>query len=301
MSQLFPMNFTEYQSLASKNKTNLEHNNLSKKIFKANNATKCKQQIEDKLSEIKQYWINTDQLSVANFLQLSTLPLSLNIPSKEKTRLQVEDLIDKVIEKDLAQLKNFDSTTLRKIKKILVMTADSDKVSYTSLAKNLENISKETIIKIFNSLQEAEFLLKSAPLGSTYKKVRKQSRFHFMSPALRFTLLTTLHGDNTYQKFKGKLLEDIAALYLTKLIRRKTLTKPLMYDAASGGADFVVNYNLDEQIVLEIGFNKSSTKQIKQTMDKIEEKAKFGILVTDNKIDHLVFFQAEDGIRDSTT
>jgi len=68
---------------------------------------------------------------------------------------------------------------------MLLMIAGSGEVSITSLAKGLQGISLVTLANVLEALEKAEVLIRVYPYGSTYKKVRKPSKYHFMTPAVR--------------------------------------------------------------------------------------------------------------------
>ena len=75
-----------------------------------------------------------------------------------------------------------------------------------------------------------------------------------MTPAVRFTLLTVVEGERAFTDHKGWYLEDIVALFFYREFSQKLAT-PVFFDAARGGADFILAFP-DRKIPIEIGYGK---------------------------------------------
>ena len=76
---------------------------------------------------------------------------------------------------------------------------------------------------------------------------------------------------------RGKLLEDLAGMYLYRLIDRKS-DFSLVYDSAKGGADFILKSS-NNIIVIEVGVNKKVAKQVIETSKKVN--ADYGIIISE--------------------
>jgi len=63
---------------------------------------------------------------------------------------------------------------------------------------------------------------------------------------------------------------------------KKTLAVDLRYDFAEGGADFILTLKDRSNIVIEVGFNKKETEQVKNTMKKV--KSRYGIVFGSGKL-----------------
>jgi hypothetical protein len=72
----------------------------------------------------------------------------------------------------------------------------------------------------------------------------------------------------------GKLLEDLSAMYFTKIIKRM-IGASLTYDSGSGGADFVFGLPDGTKIVFEVGTGKKDFSQVESTSKKV--KSKYGV------------------------
>ena len=195
--KLYPMNFTEYMLPKTrydsfKDKTvqvkfpvkGLKEA-LKQTLMYSNSADECYTQLLKFQSQVKKYWFGIETLEIDRYLRYSTMPYALTIKDEQRVYTLTNQQIDRVVERDLPELGKFDNATLAAIKNILLMIAGSGEVSITSLAKGLQGISLVTLANVLEALEKAEVLIRVYPYGSTYKKVRKPSKYHFMTPAVR--------------------------------------------------------------------------------------------------------------------
>jgi len=290
--KLYPMNFIEYMLLETryesfKDKTVVVKfpirglkEAIKNALFYSNDADQCYTQLSDLKSQVNKYWFGIDKLEVDRYLRFGTMPYALTIKDVQRIHTLTNQQIDRVVERDLPELGRFDTNTLSAIKNILLLVAGSGEVSITSLAKVLKGISLVTLINVLETLEKAEMLIRVYPYGSTYKKVRKPSKYHFMTPAVRYTLLTIIEGENAFNNHKGKYLEDIIALALYREFSQK-LSSPIFYDSAKGGADFILAFP-DRKIPIEIGYGKKGIDQAISTLSKI--KGSYGLVVCNSEL-----------------
>ena len=286
--KMYPMDFTEYLLLKSQSlhsrykeaKVKFPPPDLKRKvkeaIFDSPDAKSCYSNLKKLEKDINRYWMDIDRLEIDRYLKFGTMPFAIKIEDEGNIYNFINELIDRVVEKDIIELGRFNIDTIKKIKSILLMVASSDEISVTSLAKNIGNISVNTLIDIFDILEEAEVLIRVYPYGSIYKKVRKPSKYLFMSSALRVALLTVVEGRRSYEKYKGKFLEDIVAMYFYRSFDGK-LVDPIYYDSSKNGADFILKQGLNKKIIIEIGFKKESVQQVLNTKKKIS--ACYGLVI----------------------
>ncbi len=290
--KLYPMNFTEYVLLKTRyisiqnRAVNVRFpvkglkEVLRQSLFASDSAETCFAKLQSIQNQITQYWSTIDRLEIDRFMRFGTMPFALTIQDENRTQVLTNQLIDKVVEKDLSHYGKFNQDTIDAVKNILLMTAASSEISFTNLTKSLSNLAINTLIEVFNALEKAEMLIRVYPYGSAYKKVRKPSKYHFMTPAVRHTLLTIVEGDNAFLNNKGKYLEDIIALTLYREFGQK-LASPLFYDSAKGGADFILNLS-QEKIAIEVGYGNKGIEQTKQTLEKI--KGKYGLVISNSPL-----------------
>lgn len=286
------MNFTEYILLKTKY-SSIQNKTITPKfpikglkgetknaLFYSSDANDCFATLENVERKVNDYWFGIDSLEIDKYFKFGTMAFALTIRDENKVHTLINELIDKVVEKDLFELGKFSADTIEKVKNILLMIAASDEVSITSLAKNLTDISINTLIEVFNALEKAEMIIRVYPYGSVYKKVRKPSKYYFMSPALRHVLLSIVEGEISFEKNKGRYLEDIIALYLYREFGQE-LISPIYYDSAKGGTNFILA-RTDKKIAIEIGYGDKGIKQVEYSLKKI--KGNYGLVISDSKL-----------------
>ena len=288
--KLYPMNFEEYILLKTKllsfkgnhQKIKFPIKGLKKAIkdvlFYSPDAKTCFSRLENLQKAKNNYWAGIDTMEINQYLKFGSMPFSLMISDKNKVLELMDELIDKVVSKDLFETGNFEVKTIDKVKNILSMVASSTEVSIASMAKNLTDISPNSLINIFSALEKAEMIIRVYPYGSVYKKVRKPSKYYFMSPSLRYALLNIMEGANAFEKYKGKYLEDMFALTFYREFRQKVPN--IFYDNSRGGADFILQSN-QKKIVIEVGFGKKDLRQTRHTLDKIQ--GDYGLVISENE------------------
>ena len=72
-------------------------------------------------------------------------------------------------------------------------------------------------------------------------------------------------------QFRGYLLEDVVTSYLKRLFVDRPLAGALEYDPASGGADLIISSSglKKDALVIEVGMNKTKSRQPTKTLKKI--------------------------------
>jgi len=290
---LYPMNFTEYMLLKTQYQAVSNSliqpkfpikglkKQLKEALFYSSNAKESFNRLRKLASKVNQYWMNIGRLEIPKYLRFASMPYVLGVGDEIKAQILTNELINRIVEKDLRDVKAFSEETISKVRRMLLMAAASSELSATNLSKNLDKITAHTIIRVFNALEKAEVLIKVYPYGSAYKSVRKPSKYYFMSPSLRYTLLVEIKGQAAFEKYRGALLEDVAALSLYREFSRK-LTSPIFYDSARGGADFILKL-LEKKIVIEIGLGKKGVKQAESTLKKI--KGDYGLVVAKTQLE----------------
>ena len=88
--------------------------------------------------------------------------------------------------------------------------------------------------------------------------------------------LYLVEGDSAFVNHKGWYLEDIVSLSLYREFSRK-LASPAFYDAARGGADFIVRFPKNT-IAIEVGYGTKGEKQALATLQKI--KGTYGLVIS---------------------
>lgn len=168
------------------------------------------------------------------------------------------DLFKRVILEDIPKL-NSSFTDSTKIERLILRLAGSDEINPEKLA-GIIGVKQNEINELIDILAKAELLNVLLPYGGLDAKIVKNKKAFFMSPSLRSALLSTLYGQDLPEQFKSKLMEDLIVMYL-----RRCLTDGIISFLTTGketNPDFVIETR-HKPVLLEVGTNKTKTKQIK--------------------------------------
>lgn len=281
VEKIYPVSFGEFLMIKY---GILPEANLKKSL---KNAIYFSQNAEEVFQKLKQFdtktrlaWTKAPTFAQIEYLETGSLPFAINAPNKEKVYETVDQLLDKIISKDIQSLGKFDSDTLGIIKRLLLIVAESDTISYSTLEKLLP-IKRITIMNVFDVLEKAELIIKVSAHGSNTTVAKKPAKYLFMSPAIRQALMSITGLTATLKTREGKLIEDVVGMHLYREFitpSRGTLT----YDSAQSGADFILQTFDQRQIAIEIGRGKKGCRQLLNTMGKI--KCNYGLSFSKNDL-----------------
>lgn len=274
IEKVYPVSFGEFLMIKYKI---LPEKSLKKDLKNAIYFSSTAEEVFQKLKKIESKtriaWTKAPTFAQLEYLETGSLPFAINAPNKEKVYDAIDQLLDKIISKDIQSLGKFDSDTLGIIKRMLFIVAESDTLSYSTLEKLLP-IRRITIMNVFDVLEKAELIIKVPAHGSNTTVAKKPAKYLFMSPAIRQALMSITGLTGTLKTREGKLIEDVVGMHLY----REFLTPgigTLTYDSAQSGADFILQIIGQRQIAMEIGRGKKGSRQLLNTMEKV--KCNYGL------------------------
>lgn len=201
-----------------------------------------------------------------DYLYFGGFPFFLRLKNKRSIIFElVSGVIDKLITKDLLEMKKFSSETISKIKDLLYLLASSDSTDIDKLCRTLR-LDYRPVRGVLDALVQSGVLVEIKSYGQKFVRVRKPIKFLFISPSLRISILNGILP----LEVKGKILEDYLALIFSKDFRKKEKEYSgieVMHDSSSGGADFILRVGKEKKIIVEVGFGKEvdGVKQIENT------------------------------------
>lgn len=280
--KLFPASFSEFLMIRDGKDivTDLKKD-IKDALFNAESAQDAYQKLEMLEQSVIIAWSSIDRLYIDEYLKTGTLPFATRIKDEARVYQTITLLLDKVIHQDLQSLRRFDTKTLVYIKRVLFLLAESDVVSIQKLASTLET-SVNTISNLLEVLEKTELLIRIMPYGSNAKKVRKPSRYQFMSSAMRSALLSVAGNEQIFASQKGRLMEDIVAMTLYREFVANN-RGALNYDNSEAGADFILTIASQNVIPIEVSMGDKLGTQVRKTMDKVGS-AKYGMVICRNPL-----------------
>jgi predicted AAA+ superfamily ATPase len=205
------------------------------------------------------------------YISYQNIPNFLFFKDKYTINDSILDLFKRVILEDIPKLKPT-FTDFTKIERLILRLAGSDEINPEKLA-GIIGVKQNEINELIDILAKAELLNVLLPFGGLDAKIVKNKKAFFMSPSLRRALLSTLYGQNLPDQFKSKLIEDIIVMYLRRVLTDGIISFLSGNDEAN--PDFVIETR-DKPIILEIGTNKTSLRQLTKT----NVKYRYGLLVS---------------------
>jgi hypothetical protein len=237
---------------------------------------------KSKENEISKYFSKMPMNAEEDFLYFGGFPFLLRLKNKKSIIFElVSGVIDKLITKDILEMRSFSSETISKIKDLLYLIASSDSTDIDKLCSALK-LNYRPVRAVLDALIQAGILVEIKSYGQKFVRVRKPIKFLFISPSLRISILNGIIPP----EIRGKILEDYLALLFSfsKDFWKKAKNYgdfEVMYDSSSGGADFVIRLGKDKKIIVEVGFGKESAgvKQIEST-GKVIDGYNYGVIVS---------------------
>jgi len=280
--KLFPTSFTEFLMIRD-GKLPIKglKQNIKDALFNAESAKEVYSKLKALEQNVTNAWSSIDRHYVDEYLKIGTLPFAIQMKDEVRVYQTITLLLDKVINQDVQSLGRFDPKTLSHIKRVLFLMAESDVVSVQNLSKML-GTSVSTITNILEVLEHAELLIRVMPYGSNSKKVRKPSRYQFMSSAMRSAFLSVAGNEQIFASQKGRLMEDIVAMTLYREFVANS-RGALNYDSSKAGADFILTIAEKNIVPIEVGIGDKAGTQVKNTMKKVGS-AKYGIVICKNAL-----------------
>ncbi|HOK80237.1 MAG TPA: AAA family ATPase [bacterium] len=267
LEELYPLKFNEYVIL--KNNI-LPQGGLSDTLIEAVLTSKNSKELfdfcKDKQNEISIYFSKLPPNAEQDYLYFGGFPFVLRLKNKKSIVFElISGVIDKLITKDLLEMKRFSSETISKIKDLLYLIASSDSTDIDKLCNTLK-LDYRPVRGVLDALVQSGVLVEIKSYGQKFVRVRKPIKFLFISPSLRISILSGILPPEV----KGKILEDYLALIFKKDFQKKEKkygSIEIMHDSSSGGADFVLRIGREKKIIIEVGFGKEDDgiKQVENT------------------------------------
>ncbi|MFH1611813.1 MAG: AAA family ATPase [bacterium] len=291
--KIYPLSFTEFIRIKhQKTESKGIASALRDSIFLAQSAKEVFDNLNLLKGKINKYYLGISRLEFENYLYYGSLPFMISLNNEAIIYDQIHKSLERVVNKDIPQMRAMTQDIIGKIPAILYAIADMDALNFSTLAEKF-GISRPKVTEIFLALEQAEVLHRIYPMGSHFKQVtQKPSKYFFSSPAFRAMYYKTIGNTITEQNARGKLLEDLVGMYLYRLFDKKPRFS-LTYDSAKGGADFIVGIG-EKKIVIEVGINKTEYRQVAQTAKKTNSV--FNIIISE-KADELEYNNEENAVK----
>jgi uncharacterized protein len=249
LEKLYPFGFSEYvHAKLQKSLPAGLSDRLRAALFGSANAQEVYDRLRTEAGLVTDYWTGIDRFEIDRYLKYGSLPFALNLSNEQLIYQQIQRLVENIITKDVTQLNAFDKPTLNKLSQLLYAIAGADTVSVGKLATTLD-IDPKTVTQALDTLEKTEMLLRVYPHGAHYGQVKKPSKYLFTSSTYRAMYYNLVGSVEQYDQYKGRLLEDVAGVFLIHLFGGVPGAS-LAYDSAGSGADFILTPAMNAQKAL---------------------------------------------------
>jgi len=278
--EIEPLKFNEFCIL--KGLPNPERNlsdNIAESVLFSKDAGELYKTLNDSSLEITRYFLKLPPGTEEEFFYYGGFPFVLQLKNKRSLIYElISGVMDKLITKDILEMKKFSSETISKIKDLLYLIASSDTTNFDKLGKVLK-LDYRSVRGIVDALVQSGVLIEVKSYGQKFTQIRKPIKFLFISPSLRAGILNGIIPPG----IKGKFLEDYIALIFINDFKRKISMYPgiaLMYDSSANGADFIIRSE-KKKIIIEVGFGDKAEglTQVKNTAKNIGD-FDYGIIIS---------------------
>ena len=280
--KLYPMQFTEYIKIRD---GKFETPGLSKKIrdiiFHSKSASDVYHSLSSVKPEVQKYWSSLGRGDIDLYLKYGTFPFVVISPSDAVAFDQIKKTLEKVVSVDMVRIEKFSSDIISRVPSVLYTLASSDKCNLNSVSKSI-GINRHTLASILETLEKTETVWRLYPYGSHHSQVRKPSKYLFTSPAFRSMYFSLTESVSQHDDYKGKVFEDVVGLSLQRIFSER-FGFSITYDSADGGADFVIRQD-EASLVFEVGYGKKNISQVVKTMNRMQEKVSYGVLISQNPL-----------------
>ena len=282
IQHVYPLSFSEYINITNKNIPNIFDlkSQIKKHLFYSETANELYLSLNNLETAINNYFSSVKNISekILDYVQYHNITRLSFETNKERINLLISDLIKRVVYEDIPKLRENRTDALNS-EKILQRVAASDEINLQTLSQAI-GISKNEISENLEILSKAELLNSLRPYGGIDSKINKVQKYFFMSPSIRKVILKPLTGDKNKTDILAKMYEDTVVLYLKRIFRNENIISFTSFKKGKN-PDLIIE-TLPKPIIIEIGINKNTTKQI--TESKI--KYKYGLIIN-SKIDKI--------------
>lgn len=222
------------------------------------------------------------------YLQVGGFP-ELALASNDLMAQQImrEDVVDKVLKRDLPSLYNIRSSTELERIFLYLCNVSSNIVSFSALAKELDGVSRPTVENYINYLESANLIYQSWPVEMAGRKVLKaQPKIYIADAAIRNAVL--MDDDILTNPIElGKMVETAVYKHVAAFYYQQA-TRVGYYRGGRLGneIDIVVDYPNIKNILIEVKYREQATVPDSDAIIELSDQASAGIIITKRADDY---------------
>lgn len=233
-----------------------------------------------KLSAVQNHFVR--------YLQVGGFP-ELALASNDLLAQQImrEDVVDKVLKRDLPSLYNLRSVTELERIFLYLCNVSSEIVSFTSIAKELGSISRPTVENYVSYLESANLIYQSWPVKMDGRKVLKaQPKIYIADAAIRNAVLMD-EDVLTNPAELGKMVETAVFKHVAAFYYQQTARVGYYRGGPKNNEiDVVVDYPNIKKILIEVKYREHAPIPDDSAICRLCDDASAAIIVTKRPDDY---------------
>ena len=224
----------------------------------------------------------------SRYLQVGGFP-ELALASNDLMAQQImrEDVVDKVLKRDLPSLYKIRSATELERIFLYLCKVSSEIVSFTAIAKELSGVSRPTVESYINYLESANLIYQSWPVEMGGRKVLKaQPKIYIADAAIRNAVL--MDDDVLTNPIElGKMVETAVYKHVTAFYYQQA-TRVGYYRGGRKNKeiDVVVDYPNIKNILIEVKYREQAPIPDDSAICTLSDEASAAIIVTKRPDDY---------------
>ena len=240
----------------------------------------------------KQTQIMTKLVPVRNhfsrYLRVGGFP-ELALAESDMLAQQVmrEDVVDKVLKRDLPSLYNIRSATELERIFLYLCNVSSNIVSFANLSKELNGVSRNTVENYINYLESANLIYQSWPVEMSGRKpLKAQPKIYIADAAIRNAVLMDedmmTNPDELGKVVETAVYKHVAAFYY----QQATRVGYFRGGSKDKEIDIVVDYPNIKNILIEVKYREQAAVSNDDAIIELSKDASSAIIVTKRADDY---------------
>ena len=221
------------------------------------------------------------------YLQVGGFPeLALADNDMMAQQIMREDVVDKVLKRDLPSLYNIRNATELERIFLYLCNVSSEIVSIDAIAKELSGVSRPTVENYIRYLESANLIYQSWPIDMGGKKVLKaRPKIYISDAAIRNAVLMddSVLTDSIQM---GKIVETAVYKHVAAFYYQQTTSVGYFRGGRKEKEiDIVVNYPKAKKILIEVKYREEAAIADDDAISSLCEEAAAAIIVTKSSSD----------------
>lgn len=280
--EIRPLNFSEHLRLKYDIKLDNNFDVLKNMLFTGNinESVKQERELNNRIMKNSEYNVHEWE----NYLYYGGYPIYFNENDNRKIRDKIVQMVKKVVETDLPQLRNISVENRTNTNRFLNYLAliDSADISQNNISNYIKT-SYGNVETIIDLLSKTQLIFHLEAYGTPTKRSRKSWKYYFATSSIKYALASYV-GNSSKDKNKsdGLLLETLIASKLYEL-SDNNYNFSLYYDASKkSNVDFIIQKPFKKPVPIEVGKGKKDKRQISNAINQYASE--FGIIISNKTV-----------------